>query len=216
MKRDLLVSIAGHLILAAILLIVRPTSGTFRGNPDIMTVSFAEFTPTEMASKAQTSNQPFTTPKPLADEKVNEPVKLDSPDKKEKLSQEEPKKDKGSNESKGGIDVSSKVGAGSSTAEGDNIGGANLPYNLGLVLSVIERSWRNPVTSQTAIFCTIYCKIDRSGSLIGEPTIEKSSGIAVFDQSAVYAIKRAGQFPPFPTDFEYDFIGLHLDFEYAP
>lgn len=218
MRKDLLISIIAHVAIAALLLIVKPTAGMFRGQPQIMTVSFADFTPQGSSGATPPTDQIRAAAKPFSDEKVDETYKLDSSNKKEKLSKEEPEKNKDDSKrsGKGGIDVSSKVGAGSGTGEGDNIGGSNLPYNLGLVLSVIERAWRNPVTSPKTIFCTIYCKIDRSGVLLGAPVVEKSSGIAVFDQAAIYAIMRAGQFPPFPTDFEYDFIGLHLDFEYAP
>jgi TonB family protein len=64
--------------------------------------------------------------------------------------------------------------------------------------------------------CTIYFQIDTDGRLIGEPVIERSSGTSAFDQSALMAIRRVGVFPAFPPGFEYEFIGLHLDFEYVP
>jgi TonB family protein len=115
-----------------------------------------------------------------------------------------------------GLDVSRKVGNGSGEGEGENIGGSNLPYDMGLVTSILNRSWRNPVTASTPITCTIYCQIGRDGNIVGEPIVEKSSGISTFDQAAIFAFKRAGQFPPFPSDFDYDYIGLHLEFVYAP
>jgi TonB family protein len=132
----------------------------------------------------------------------------DSEQESNKVEDQQPKED-----GKGGLDVASAVG-GSGTGIGR--GSSNLPYNLGLVLNIIERNWRNPVSSPKPISCTVYFQIDRSGSLIGQPVVERSSGFSTFDQAAVYAVIRAGQFPAFPSNFNYEYIGLHLDFEYVP
>ena len=210
LRRDLIVSVIGHCALLVAIIIFNPSRGMFRGTPDIMNVDLSQLTPTG-AGKAASAQD--VAPKPP--EEAVAPSKKEQA-KKEKTEKIEPKKDKTKSDGKGGLDVSSKVGQGSGEGEGENIGGSNLPYDLSLVLSVIERSWRNPVTSSTPISCTIYCQIDRDGTVIGEPIVERSSGISTFDQAAIYAIKRAGQFPPFPMDFDYDYIGLHLDFQYAP
>ncbi len=210
LQRDLIVSVIGHCALLVAIIIFNPSRGMFRGTPDIMTVDLSQLTP---AGAGKAASAPDVAPKPP--EEAVAPSKNEQT-KKEKTEKIEPKKDKTKSDGKGGLDVSSKVGQGSGEGEGENIGGSNLPYDLSLVLSVIERSWRNPVTSSTPISCTIYCQIDRDGTVIGEPIVEKSSGISTFDQAAIYAIKRAGQFPPFPVEFNYDYIGLHLDFEYVP
>jgi len=114
---------------------------------------------------------------------------------------------------KTGVDV------GASVASGEGTGGSgtyNLPYNIGLLTSRIERAWRNPVSAAKKISCTIYFQIGSDGLLIGDPVIERSSGIPVFDRAALMAVRRAGVFPAFPAGFDYEFIGLHLDFEYVP
>jgi len=231
MKRDLMTSVIGHLVLLAIILLFNPTAGMFHGKPEIMTVSLSSLTPPGGGDQSKPAEmKPLTLPKPAEDEKIDDPYKLQSSKKLEKIEKPkekapepkaetkvETKKESAKSDGKGGIDVSTKVGAGSGDAEGENIGGgSNVPYNLGLVLSVIERSWRNPVTSSKTITCTLYFQINRDGTILTTPIVEKSSGLAVFDQSCIQAIMRAGQFPAFPTDFGYDYIGLHLDFEYAP
>ena len=210
LHRDMIVSVIGHCALLVAIIIFNPSRGMFRGTPDIMNVDLSQLTPTGAGKVASAQD---VAPKPP--EEAVAPSKKEQV-KKEKTEKIEPKKDKTKSDGKGGLDVSSKVGQGFGEGEGENIGGSNLPYDLSLVLSVIERSWRNPVTSSTPISCTIYCQIDRDGTVIGEPIVEKSSGISTFDQAAIYAIKRAGQFPPFPVEFNYDYIGLHLDFEYVP
>jgi periplasmic protein TonB len=213
LRRDMIVSVIGHCALLVAIIIFNPSRGMFRGTPDIMNIDLSQMMPAG-AGKGASAQDVATKPT----EEAIAPAKKEQTknDKKEKTEKTEPKKDKAKSDGKGGLDVTSKVGQGSGDGEGENIGGSNLPYNLSLVLSVVERSWRNPVTASTPISCTIYYQIGRDGNIIGEPIVERSSGISTFDQAAIYAIKRAGQFPPFPMEFDYDYIGLHLDFVYAP
>jgi protein TonB len=213
LRKDFLISVIGHCALMVLIVFLNPNRGMFRGTPDVMNVDLSQLMTPAGAGKTETPKA-IATSKPVEDESVAPKEKPQL--KKEKIEKTEAKNEKSKSDGKGGLDVSTKVGPGSGEGDGENIGGSNLPYNLALVISIIERSWRNPVNSSTPILCTIYCQIDRDGSVIGEPIVEKSSGIGVFDQAAIYAIKRAGQFPPFPSDFGYDYIGLHLDFEYAP
>jgi TonB family protein len=196
LRRDMIVSVIGHFALLVAIIIFNPSRGMFRGTPDIMNIDLSQMMPAG-AGKGASAQDVATRP-------TEEAI---TPAKKEQTKKEKTEKTE---------KTEPKVGQGSGDGEGENIGGSNLPYNLGLVLSVVERSWRNPVTASTPISCTIYCQIGRDGNVIGEPIVERSSGISTFDQAAIYAIKRAGQFPPFPTDFDYDYIGLHLDFQYAP
>jgi len=213
LRRDMIASVIGHCALLVAIIIFNPSRGMFRGTPDMMTVDLSQLTPAGAGKAASTQNvAPRPTEEAIAPAKKEQVKK----EKTEKIEKPEPKNDRAKSDGKGGLDVSSKVGQGSGEGEGENIGGSNLPYDLSLVLSVVERSWRNPVTASTPISCTIYCQIGRDGTVIGEPIVEKSSGISTFDQAAIYAIKRAGQFPPFPVEFGYDYIGLHLDFEYVP
>jgi periplasmic protein TonB len=211
LRKDLLISVIGHCALALLVIIFNPSRGMFRGTPDVMNVDLTQLQ--RPAGAGQAVKQAVVA-KPTEENVPTTQKQQVKKEKTEKVDKTEIKKTKA--DGKGGLDVSRKVGEGAGEGEGENIGGSDLPYDLGLVLSIIERSWRNPITSSTPITCTIYCQINRDGFVIGEPVVEKSSGIGVFDQAAIFAIKRAGQFPPFPTEFDYDYIGLHLDFQYAP
>lgn len=116
----------------------------------------------------------------------------------------------------GGLDIEAGVSVGSGSGYGDGSGSFNLPYNIGMLRRKVERAWRNPVSSPNTVVCTIYFQIGRDGTLIGEPVVEKSSGITIYDQEAVYAVRRVDRFPEFPSGFEYDYIGIHMDFSYVP
>lgn len=247
-KKDLILSVLGHLILTGLILVINPAMGMFKPKMEIMVVKPTDFFPGgPPPGKPDAGPKSIAPPKPaerMEDETITEKPKLKSENKKEKIIAEKPKEkppkavekskeetraeeseaesaaqDEAKSEQtvkedgKGGLEVASTVG-GSGTGVGP--GSSNLPYNLGLVLNIIERNWRNPVTSPKPITCTVYFQIDRSGRVIGEPVVEKSSGYSTFDQAAVLAILRAGQFPAFPSSFNYAYIGLHLDFQYVP
>lgn len=155
---------------------------------------------------AKPKSKPKPKPKPRPD-----PGKINA----DTEAKDQPQDDAPKPDGKGGLEVNEKVGgAGSGTGIGS--GTSNLPYNIGMVLSVIERNWRNVVADANPITCTIYFQIDRYGFVVGDPIIEKSSGISTFDQGCILAILKARQFPPFPASFDYQYIGLHLDFEYVP
>ncbi|MFQ6032422.1 MAG: energy transducer TonB, partial [Candidatus Zixiibacteriota bacterium] len=87
------------------------------------------------------------------------------------------------------------------------------PYYLSLVFGKIRDVWENPVQSSSVLMTTIYFRILRDGS-ITETKVEKSSGIELFDQSAMRAIISSVPFPPLPNEFTGDYLGIHLEFEY--
>ena len=114
-----------------------------------------------------------------------------------------------------GLDITTVVGEGDGSG-GSGSGGFGLPYNISLLERKIERNWRNPVSSSNLVTCTVYFQVGRDGQLIGRPVIEKSSAITTFDNEAIYAIMRVDRFPAFPSGFDYDYVGIHLDFTYDP
>lgn len=243
LKKDLILSLVAHLLLMAAIAIVNPISAMLRPKPEIIIVRTyeemgggakrADPEPANIAppKSGKTPEEVDDTPKIKEPEKKAAPVekpkekpKKKEPEKKkkevvEKRTEEEDSQSKTESndntprvKSDGGIEVNEKVG-GTGAGAGVGSGSGNLPYNIG---KVIERNWRNVVTDVNPITCTVYFQIDRYGYVVGEPIIEKSSGMTAFDQGCVLAIKRAGQFPAFPASFDYQYIGLHLDFEYVP
>jgi TonB family protein len=61
---------------------------------------------------------------------------------------------------------------------------------------------------------TIYFKILRDGNIV-ESKVEKTSGVDLFDQSAMRAIISSTPFPPLPGEFTGEYLGIHLEFEYV-
>ncbi|MBI5893857.1 MAG: TonB C-terminal domain-containing protein, partial [Deltaproteobacteria bacterium] len=65
--------------------------------------------------------------------------------------------------------------------------------------------------SKRDLMAIISIKISRAGNLM-EKWIEKPSGSAAFDNSAIRAIEKAAPFPPLPDVFKSNFMELGIRF----
>ena len=58
-------------------------------------------------------------------------------------------------------------------------------------------------------------EIQRDGQ-IREPTVERTSGNSLYDQSALRAVTEASPFPPLPPEFKASSLRVHFGFEFQP
>jgi outer membrane biosynthesis protein TonB len=88
---------------------------------------------------------------------------------------------------------------------------ANFPftYYLRQVTGRIEENWVRPQQSLGRV--VIYFRIKRDGTIV-EPQIYESSRNQAVDLLASGAIKRSEPFPPLPTEFGGDYLGIYLCF----
>jgi TonB family protein len=89
-------------------------------------------------------------------------------------------------------------------------------YYLRQLQNKITEKWVPPrgasVGGEKAI---VLFEIDREGQ-IKEPSVERSSGNAIYDQSALRAVLEASPFPPLPQGFPGRSLRVHFGFEYKP
>jgi TonB family protein len=104
------------------------------------------------------------------------------------------------------------LGNGISAATVDGAGFGS-PYYLSLVFGRIRAMWENPVETSTTLRVTIYFRILRDGQVI-DAQVEKTSGIDLFDQSAMRSILSNTPLPPLPAEYRGEYLGIHLEFEY--
>jgi len=110
-------------------------------------------------------------------------------------------------------------GGGFGSEYGDQIGLSGFPYQyyLQIISDRVSSSWFtslvDPGISGT-FFATVYFKILRNGQ-IADLKIKESSGIQSLDMSAQRAIQISTPFPPLPSDYEGDYLGIHLIFEHS-
>ena len=95
------------------------------------------------------------------------------------------------------------------------VNAADFPFAwyLRQVQSKISREWdaqaRDGVQPQVAF------EIRRDGKISGL-VVEKSSGNALYDQSALRAVTEASPFPPLPPEFKASSLRIHFGFEFQP
>jgi TonB family protein len=102
-------------------------------------------------------------------------------------------------------------GISAATLDGSGLGS---PYYLTLVFGKIRDGWDNPVETSATLTVTVYFKILKDGQVL-DAQVEKSSGIDLFDQSALRSILSSVPFPPLPVEYTGDYLGIHLEFEYV-
>jgi TonB family protein len=116
----------------------------------------------------------------------------------------------------GGVGPGSGDGPGGG---GGQLGIGNFPYAyyLQIIQDRISARWFQSLvdpgvdgTFQT----TVYFRIFRDGS-ISEVEIKESSGLPSLDLSAKRAVVSAAPFPPLPTDYDEQYLGIRLVFEHT-
>ncbi|HEV8306728.1 MAG TPA: TonB family protein [Methylomirabilota bacterium] len=89
-------------------------------------------------------------------------------------------------------------------------------YYLRQIQAKISERWTPPRTAAIGgERAVVLFEIGRDGQ-IKEPAVERSSGNALYDQSALRAIMEASPFPPLPPEFRAPSLKVHFGFEFRP
>lgn len=110
-------------------------------------------------------------------------------------------------------------GEGFGSGYADQIGISNFPYAyyLQIVRDKISSNWFTSLVEPGLagnLQTTVYFRILKNGQ-ISDIEVKESSGLVPFDKLAVGAIMRAAPFPPLPTDYDPDYLGIFLIFEHS-
>lgn len=111
------------------------------------------------------------------------------------------------------------TGGGSGAGSGEPFGLSGFPfiYYLQFLSDKISSSWFTSLVDPgvSGQFQTqVYFKIYRNGQ-VADLKVEVSSGIPVFDLSALRAIQTASPFAPLPSEYDGQYLGIHLIFEHS-
>lgn len=113
-----------------------------------------------------------------------------------------------------------RPGTGGPAGSGGNVGvgGAtfdqpdfNYSYYVERMLVTIGMNWFKPADS-VPISPMIRFRIERDGT-IGDPQLERSSGLPFVDRAALRAVMASSPLPPLPQEFTGKYLGVHLIFE---
>jgi TonB family protein len=111
------------------------------------------------------------------------------------------------------------TGGGSGSGSGEPFGVSGFPfiYYLQFLSDKISASWFTSLVDPgvSGQFQTqVYFKIYRNGQA-ADLKVEVSSGVPAFDLSALRAIQTASPFAPLPSEYDGQYLGIHLIFEHA-
>jgi TonB family protein len=234
MKRSLILSCILHVAIIAGLMTFSQAAPKMEGYPTIYRIGLVTL-PSKAKRGGQGTQGEATeakvtmTPKPKVEEKgvtVKEFQKTKPKKKKTKVTPEKPvtptttnkpgtadKKPEGKVTQGDEIGDQYGLGNGISAATVDGAGFGS-SYYLALVFGKIRDVWDNPVEASATLRVTIYFKILRNGQII-DSQVEKSSGIELFDEAAKRSILTSTPFPPLPTEYTGEYLGIHLEFEYV-
>lgn len=216
MKRELVTSILIHLMIIFSLFFFAPPSHTkLEGYPVVYRVGLVSLPSTGKISIGPgggESSKPSNEKGVAIKEFRKGSTKSKKKKKKEKVAKTPLQQDQTKITKKDQQAAEYGLGHGISSAQLDAYDFGS-PYYLSLVFGKIRDVWENPVQSSSVLMTTIYFRILRDGSIV-ETKVEKSSGIDLFDQSAMRAIISSAPFPPLPNEFTGDYLGIHLEFEY--
>jgi len=113
-----------------------------------------------------------------------------------------------------GIGGSGGTGWGSGTGSGLGSGYFPYAYYVDILKNKVSSGWYSGVMQFKArgkYNLVVYFRILRNGQ-IDALSVEKSSGIAELDLSALRAVQQAAPFPPLPRDFSDEYLIVHLEF----
>lgn len=167
---------------------------------------------TETKPKPEPKTEP--KPKPKAESAPKPPEKPVVPD------QESPRSEAVEGAPKGGV-YESKVQAGTGAQGGSLLGlrggtpGGRPSTYPDRVTNKIYYTWKNPAKLLDTATCSVVFRIEPDGQA-GQVALERSSGMAVFDNSTVRAVYEAAPYPPFPRGMSEDYIVMRVIFEYIP
>ena len=99
-----------------------------------------------------------------------------------------------------------------------SIDGGNFPFAsyISRMRQKIATTWEVPPgTEGLERSAVIYFRIDRSGA-VSAVTVEKGSGLQLFDRSCQRAVIEAAPMAPLPREYPDSYVGVHFSFLYQP
>ena len=104
------------------------------------------------------------------------------------------------------------------TGTGTGGPGGNFPYSFYVetLKAKITGNWYNPLTSSGIsgrFMSVVYFRIFRNGS-IGKLRLVKKSGNHSYDLSTLRVIREVIPFPPLPSDYPEQYLGVYFEFEW--
>lgn len=215
MRKELIGSFLVHSVLLLFLFFFTSSVSQTRMYPQVYRVALVSFPKASSSQVTVATAKKIQPAKVLSEKNVN--LKKKTQTLKKKLSAQEARKaleEKLAKEAEAEKNQLQKgfEGLGEAKIEGN----FQAPYYIEMMIGKIKNLWKNPLKiAAEKVVTTIYFKIQRDGT-ITDVGIEKTSGVSVFDQAALRSVFLASPLPPLPLEYGQSYLGVHLEFEFAP
>ena len=223
MKRDVLYSVFLHLGIVMLVLLSSPFSPQTQSFDygDVIKIK-AVYIPKNVAQKTVA---PISVPKALPEESVEIPIDKPTSIKDEvKIDKPKPKKvqqtENQNNESTGSSTGTENEIETTNTDTGSPFAGATVdnasfdyPYWFVQAFNKINFNFKKTVPLDGSVICVVYFQVIKSGRVI-DVKIKQSSGIDAVDRDCIAAIERSAPFPPLPSEFRDEIIGITVPIKY--
>ncbi|MHB9028593.1 MAG: cell envelope integrity protein TolA [Candidatus Latescibacterota bacterium] len=213
MKRDIIISLAGHVFVFIGLLV--PSFLPARTMPPVQMVMVTAVTPQSISRLIQKVDR-VETPRPKVPQVQVEEKPLPQPEKRTRKVQTVKRASAESSE-KPAQETTPKGSAkkeGLELADGTKTDqDVDIEY-LATIMQIIKNNWKYPNLNDPNIKTIVFFEISRDGKLLRGIRVEIRSGNMVFDKSTFDAVLKSNPFPPLPYDFSGDKLGIHLAFSY--
>ena len=212
MLRDIIISLAGHVLVFAGLVF-----GPMIGNREVPPMKMVTITAVTSQSISQllARNADTAVPRPKVPQVQVEKEKLiPEPEKKTRKVQTVKR---ASAETTDNFSPGGKGGAGakgSGLPEGVQTDQYVASEYLVAIMRLIQTNWRFPNLNDPNIRTVVFFEIGRDGKILRGIRVEKRSGHLGFDKSAFDAITKSNPFPRLPDNFSGEKLGIHLTFTY--
>ena len=202
MFRDIFVSLSGHIIVFASLIV----SSFFGVKPSRSVI----VQPVTMVTPQQIERL-------LEQSAVKENIKPKVPQVQIKPDEKMPRKMRRRKQT---VKKTEKLQQKTSTKNGTKLPGIQTDVEVDLDYLVamrdkILRNWGYPRLREP-LSTTVYFRISKDGNIQSIIKVEKPTGNVRFDRSAYEAIQKSNPFEPLPEEFNESSLGVHINFFYDP
>jgi len=107
------------------------------------------------------------------------------------------------------------AGSGSGSGIGVSVDSGNFPYvgYINILRNKVAENWTPAPYAYSGIKkVLIYFSISKNGS-VDKLTVKETSGVSYIDRSAIRSVKNSSPFPPLPSGFPDEYLGVYFMFE---
>ncbi len=167
----------------------------------------------KIKTASETANDRIKSGDIVAAKRVSKAKKKKQPAEEKKPAEKEQAAAQSS--STGTVSSAQGAGAGAGTGIGVSVESGNFPYvgYINILRNKVSENWSPAPYAYSGVKkVLVYFNISKNGS-VDKLAVKETSGVPYIDRSAIRAVKNSSPFPPLPSGFPDDYLGVYFMFE---